>query len=151
MWRELSPERYRDAGTLQTLLESAPEYSRRIASNQRRPSGGREVLEALPPGLDPRCKFDIWLWIEGAGQLIGFSDIRHGWPRFRVAHVGLLVVHGAHRGRGVGSQPHDRVVERTVQWADVYVLRLGIVATNAAVAEPFWQALGYRPMGEVAP
>ena len=30
-------------------------------------------------------------------------------------------------------------------------LRLGIVATNAEVAEPFWTALGYRPTGETAP
>ena len=30
-------------------------------------------------------------------------------------------------------------------------LRLGIVETNAAVAQPFWTALGYRPTGEVKP
>lgn len=30
-------------------------------------------------------------------------------------------------------------------------LRLGIVATNAAVAEPFWRALGYTPTGETKP
>ena len=132
--QELSPERDRGGEALQALLES-----------------GYEVLEALPPGLDPRCKLDLGLWSEDSGQLLGFADVLHGWPRSRVAHIGLLVVHGAHRGRGIGSQLHDGVVEQAVQWGDVDVLRIGIVATNAAMAEPFWQALGYQPTGETTP
>lgn len=151
VWRELSPERDHDVEALQALLESAPDYSRRITGNDPRPSDSREVLEALPPGLDPRRKLDIGLWSEDSGQLLGFADVLHGWPQPRVAHIGLLVVHGAHRGRGLGSQLHDGVVERAVQRGDVDILRLGIVATNAPVAEPFWQALGYRPTGEVTP
>lgn len=151
VWSELSPEQDRDVEALQALLESAPDYSRRITGNDPRPSDSREVLEALPPGFDSRCKLDIGLWGEYPDQLIGFADVLHGWPRSHVAHIGLLVVHAAHRGRGIGSQLHDGVVERAVHWGDVDVLRLGIVATNAAVAEPFWQALGYRPTGEVTP
>jgi GNAT superfamily N-acetyltransferase len=61
------------------------------------------------------------------------------------------VVHGTHRGRGLGREVHDGVVERALEWGDVDVLRLGIVATKAAVAEPSWHALGYRPTGEVTP
>ena len=149
--KELSPERDRDVEALQALLESAPDYSRRITGSAPRPSDGYEVLEALPPDLDPRCKLDLGLWSEDSGQLLGFADVVHGWPRSRVAHIGLLVVHGAHRGRGIGRQLHDGVVERAVHWGDVDILRLGIVATNAAIAEPFWQALGYQPTGETTP
>ena len=71
--------------------------------------------------------------------------------RDRVAHIGLLVVHCAHRGRGIVSRLHAGVVAQAVGWGDVEVLRIGIVETNAAVAEPFGQVLCYRPTSGVAP
>ena len=135
--------------TLQTLLESAPDYSRRITGNEPGPTDADNVLEAIPPGLDPQRKLGIGFWRED--QLLGFADVLHGWPRSGVAHIGLLVVHGAHQGRGIGSRVHEGVIAQAVEWGDVVTLRIGIVETNAAVAEPFWRALGYQPTGEVVP
>ncbi len=149
--RELNRESGRDVDALQELLESAPDYSRRITGSRPRPSDAREVLETRPPGLDRGSKLGIGLWSDAADGLLAFADVLHHWPRPRVAHIGLLVVHASHRGQGLGRSLHDSIVERAVARGDVDILRLGVVATNAEVAEPFWQSLGYRPTGEVAP
>lgn len=149
--RPLSPEDAHDVGALQELLEAAPGYSRRVLGRPPRPTDAADVLSALPPGLDPARKTGLGLWADpGAGGLLAFADVLRGWPRARVAHVGLLVVHERWRGRGLGRLLHDGVVEQATRWGDVDTLRLGIVATNADAAEPFWRALGYRPTGEVS-
>ncbi|UMG94361.1 hypothetical protein [Nocardioides sp. TF02-7] len=36
-------------------------------------------------------------------------------------------------------------------WPGIRTLRLAVVATNRDVAEPFWLALGYRPVGDPVP
>jgi len=141
----------RDIAALQALLESAPDYARRITGKDPQPSDAREVLTALPPGLEIGRKLAIGLWCERTEALLGFADVLRGWPRPAVAHIGLLVVHGAHRGTGVGRALHDVVVEQGLAWGEIDTLRLGIVATNATVAEPFWRSCGYAPTGEVKP
>ncbi|WP_213280688.1 GNAT family N-acetyltransferase [Cellulomonas hominis] len=148
--RPLSPEDADDVRALQELLEAAPDYSRRVLGRPPRPADAGDVLTALPPGLERARKTGLGLRADpGAGGLLAFADVLHGWPRAGVAHVGLLVVHEQRRGRGLGRLLHDRVVEQALGWGDVDRLRLGIVATNADAAEPFWRALGYRPTGEV--
>lgn len=150
MVRRLRPDDARDVAALQELLESAPDYTRRITGHDPGPSDAREVLSARPPGLDRVRKLAIGLW-SAHDALVGFADVLRGWPRAEVAHLGLLVVHGAHRGSGLGRTLHDAVVEQAVTWEGIDTLRLGIVATNAQVAEPFWRSCGYAPTGEVKP
>lgn len=148
--RELCREEANDVGALQDLLEAAPDYARRVTGDQPNPTDASHVLEAMPPGLGRANKVGLGLWSEPDGSLLAFCDVLHNWPRPRVAHIGLLVVHGSHRGRGLGKTLHGHVLERALAWNDVETLRLSIVATNAEVAEPFWKALGYHPTGEVA-
>ncbi|MFS2074239.1 hypothetical protein ACEN9R_05530, partial [Curtobacterium sp. CT11-133] len=45
----------------------------------------------------------------------------------------------------------SRVERSRLERLRVERLRLAIVASNAAVAEPFWRALGYEPTGEEKP
>lgn len=52
---------------------------------------------------------------------------------------------------GLGRAMHDAVLDRVRASPEVERLRLGIVATSASVAEPFWRALGYEPTGERKP
>ncbi len=49
----------------------------------------------------------------------------------------------------MGRALHDAYLGAVRQCSHISTLRLGIVATNAEVAEPFWRALGYTPSGEV--
>ena len=49
----------------------------------------------------------------------------------------------------MGRALRDAYLEAVRQHPHISTLRLGIVATNAEVAEPFWRTLGYPPGGEV--
>jgi GNAT superfamily N-acetyltransferase len=138
----------RDVAALQDLLESVPDYAARITGYPPGPSDGLSALLSVPDGFDPSGKVGLGLW-EG-GRLVAFADVLLGYPSPGVAYIGLLIVRGGFHGRGLGRTMHEAVVER-VDGPPVERLRLGIVATNASVAEPFWRALGYAPTGEEKP
>ncbi|WP_439692690.1 GNAT family N-acetyltransferase [Curtobacterium sp. SP.BCo] len=145
--RELGPE---DVDALQGLLESVPEYAERITGYPPGPSDGLSALIGVPDGFDPAGKHGWGLW-EGA-DLVAFADVLVGYPVPSTAFVGLLLVRGDRHRQGIGRAVHDAVVERVrASVPEVGRLRLGIVQTNAAVAEPFWRALGYAPTGEEKP
>jgi len=149
-----------DVAALQDLLESVPDYALRITGYPPGPSDGLSALLSVPDGFDPAGKVGLGLW-EGE-RLVAFADVLLGYPSPAVAYIGLLVVRGGEQGRGLGRAMHDAVVERVrvasgrsgVGRSGVERsrrLRLGIVASNASVAEPFWRALGYEPTGEEKP
>ncbi len=103
----------------------------------------------LPPGFDPTHKHGVGLW-DGAA-LVAFADFLLGYPHPAGLYVGLLIVHGEHHGKELGRELHDAILQRARNTATIQRMRLGIVATSAAVAQPFWQRLGYRPTGERKP
>ena len=141
-----------DVGALQDLLESVPDYALRITGYPPGPSDGLSALLSVPDGFDPAGKVGLGLW-EGE-RLVAFADVLLGYPSPAVAYIGLLVVRGGEQGRGLGRAMHDAVVGRVRAASGrsgVERLRLGIVASNASVAEPFWRALGYEPTGEEKP
>ncbi|WP_237193885.1 GNAT family N-acetyltransferase [Rothia nasimurium] len=67
----------------------------------------------------------------------------------QIETLALAQADGQARGRGVGRALHDTYLGAVRQCSNISTLRLGIVATNAEVAEPFWRAIGYTPSGEV--
>ena len=141
-----------DVAALQDLLESVPDYALRITGYPPGPSDGLSALLSVPDGFDPAGKVGLGLW-EGE-RLVAFADVLLGYPSPAVAYIGLLVVRGGEQGRGLGRAMHDAVVGRVRAASGrsgVERLRLGIVASNASVAEPFWRALGYEPTGEEKP
>lgn len=138
-----------DADALQDLLESVPDYAERITGYPPGPSDGLSALLSVPDGFDSSGKHGYGLW--DGPVLVAFADVLVGYPSDRFAFIGLLVVRGDRQGAGLGMTLHDAVVERVRTVPTVERLRLGIVATNAAVAEPFWRAVGYEPTGERKP
>lgn len=138
-----------EVDALQGLIESFPAYAERITGHPPGPSDALSALISVPPDFDPAGKRGIGLWEDGV--LIAFADVLLGWPDPSTAHVGLLLVHGAHHGQGVGRRLHEAVLGRVRQETTAMQMRLGIVERNAAHAEPFWIALGYAPTGEVKP
>lgn len=144
--RLLGPD---DVEALQGLLESVPSYAERITGYPPGRSDGLSALITVPDGFDPSDKHGLGLW--DGDELVAFADVLVGYPDPAVAFVGLLVVRGGAHRRGLGRRMHDAVVDLARSASTVTRLRLGIVATNAAVAEPFWRALGYEPTGETKP
>lgn len=138
-----------DVAALQWLLGSVPDYAARITGYPPGPSDALSALMILPPGFDSTNKHGVGLW-DGA-VLVAFADVLLGYPDPAVLYVGLLVVHGEHHGKGLGRELHDAILQRARDTAPIQRMRLGIVATNAGVAEPFWQRLGYCPTGEQKP
>ena len=135
-----------DVGMLQGLLESVPDYAERITGYPPGPSDALSALISVPPELDAANKHGIGLW-EG-DALVAFVDVLIGYPDADAAHIGLLVVRGDRQGTGLGRELHNAILERVRTQSCVKRLRLGIVETNAAVAEPFWRSLGYLPTGQ---
>jgi GNAT superfamily N-acetyltransferase len=138
-----------DVDALQELIESFPADAERVTGHAPGPSDALSALISVPPDFDPSGKRGIGLWEDGT--LIAFADVLFGWPDPPTAYIGLLIVHGARQGQGVGQRLHDAVLERVRQDTGAMTMRLGIVERNAALAEPFWRALGYAPTGKVKP
>ena len=138
-----------DAALLQELLESNPSYSRRVSGRDPHPDDSRTILTARPPGMNSESKYAWGIW--ESGKLIACVDVVRGYPRAEVAHIGLLIVAGDQSRRGVGRQTYERVLKEIRTWSEVAAVHLGIVATNAEAAEPFWESLGYLRTGESKP
>jgi GNAT superfamily N-acetyltransferase len=138
-----------DAPAIQALLESNAGYTERVSGRPPARGDGLEVLRDGPPDLKPDQKHCFGAWRDGT--LIGVADVLQSWPNPQTAHIGLLLVHGAHEGMGAGRALHDHLLGVVRGWPGIDTLRLGIVETNAAGAEPFWTKLGYRPTGRVVP
>lgn len=134
---------------LQRMMESNLEYSRRVGGTELAPEAASEALSALPPGVLNSQKVDLGLW--DGQELVAFADVILGWPAESVAHVGLLMTHGARQGGGLGRVMHDAVIDLVGRTPNIQSLRLSIVDTNADLAEPFWAKLGYEPTGESVP
>ena len=138
-----------DAPAVQAVLESNPGYTERVSGRPPAPGDGLDVLLDGPPDLKPGQKHCFGAWLDGT--LVGIVDLLERWPNQRTAHIGLLIVHGAHEGEGIGRALHEYALSQVRSWKGVDTLRLGIVETNAAAAEPFWSKLSYRPSGRVVP
>jgi len=131
------------------MMESNLEYSRRVGGTELAPEAASEALSALPPGVLNSQKVDLGLW--DGQELVAFADVILGWPAESVAHVGLLMTHGARQGGGLGRVMHDAVIDLVGRTPNIQSLRLSIVDTNADLAEPFWAKLDYEPTGESVP
>ena len=138
-----------DDDLLQALLETDPGYAERVTGYPPGPSDGYSTLTAVPPDFDPADKHVLGLF--DGERLVAAADVLHGYPAPGTAFVGLLLVDGTNRGAGLGRAMHDEVVRLAREWGDVGTLRLAVVDTNAEVAAPFWERLGYRPTGETRP
>lgn len=145
MTAELRAVRLKHAHALQRLLDSNPDYARRVGGGE----SAEEALTIRPPGTEASQKFDLGLW-EG-DELVAFSDVIRGWPSEEIAYIGLLMTHGERHRTGLGQRMHLAVLDLVAGWPEITTLRLAIVATNKDEAEPFWRRLGYLPTGDEKP
>lgn len=139
-----------DLASLQGLLESNPGYSRRVSGREPHSDDSHAILTALPPGIDDKDAKHSWgLWEHG--RLVAFVDVIRGYPSPNVAYIGLLLTAGDQSRRGLGRAAYGFILGEIREWKGVTAVRLGIVASNAEAAEPFWQSLGFTRAGEVKP
>lgn len=146
---QLRPIEPADVESVQELIESDAGYVERVTGLPPGPADAQSLLLMRPPDLaeDRKVVYGVW----AAGELVGLLDVLRGWPAPDVVHIGLLEVHGDHQGRGIGRRAHDLLLDVVAGWPEIRTLRLAVVETNAAVAEPFWRSLGYTPDGSPQP
>ena len=138
-----------DRATLQALLEADPGYTRRVSGADPAPDEAAELLTSRPPGLPAEHKVVLGAFDDDGLAVV--VDVLRGWPEPTTALVGLLQVHANRKRQGAGRRAHELLVDLVRTWPEIRTLRAAIVATNAAEAEPFWSALGYRPTGRPQP
>ncbi|MFI5710715.1 GNAT family N-acetyltransferase [Kribbella sp. NPDC051620] len=139
-----------EVGAVQELIESDPGYAERVTGYPPGAADAQSLLMMRPDGLHAEQKKVLGVW-EGE-QLVAVVDLLRGYPDEHTAFIGLLEVHGRHRGRGVGAAAY-RGVEEYVgrEWGEVRTLRLAVVDTNAREAQGFWERQGFERTGEVKP
>lgn len=132
-----------DLPALQALLEADPAYTRRVTGAAPAAGEAHDLLTGRPPGLPTEQKLVLGAFDECG--LAAVLDVLRGWPDPSTVHIGLLQVHADRKREGIGRRAHNLLDDMLGQWPEITTLRASIVATNAAHAEPFWAALGYRP------
>ncbi|TDU89443.1 acetyltransferase (GNAT) family protein [Kribbella voronezhensis] len=139
-----------DVGAVQELIESDAGYTERITGYPPGAADAQSLLMMRPEGIAEDAKVVLGLW--DGEQLVAVVDLLRGYPNGHTGFIGLLEVHGGHRGEGAGRTAYE-LVERFVieEWPEIRVLRLAVVDTNAEQAAGFWQRLGFEATGEAKP
>jgi GNAT superfamily N-acetyltransferase len=78
------------------------------------------------------------------GTVVGWADTLDRHPRDDVPWIGLLELHAAQQGKGLGREAADALADWYRERGETR-LRLGVDDGNDAAAG-FWRALGYRPV-----
>lgn len=131
------------APEVQSLCEACHDYHERLEGAPAGPEAGESTFAALPPGNAYDDKYVIGLR-DGAGSLIGVIDLIRNYPEPGVWYIGLLLLHPAHRGRGVG-QATVSALAAWVQTQGGVALGLGVVNQNKTAVR-FWRAAGFKEL-----
>ncbi len=133
MIRPLDP--VADANAVLDLYRRAADY---VAFESGREVGMdlvEEFFTDAPPGGDPATSLKLGFF--EAGRLLGIVDLAFGYPEERDAYVGLLLLAGEARGRGVGRR-FLRHLEEEARRRGARRLLLAVLEGNAR-GRAFWE------------
>lgn len=133
---------------VQRLLESAPDYAEAIQGTPFDAHEASRTFEELPPGVARSAKTVIGIY--SRNELAGVIDLIDGFPVPTTAMLGLLLIAGTHRRRGLGTRAARAVEDLVSSWGTCDRIRIGVVRTNEP-ALVFWKATGYSATGEQRP
>ena len=136
-----------DAELVQQLLASQPDHAISVTGYPPGDSDALSLLLNRPPGLAEADKIVLAAWARD--ELVGVVDVLRHWPDPRTAHIGLLMVHDDHTGRGIATRMMQLLSATAARW-DVERWRAGVVQTAPAVAG-FWTSIGFEFTGEMKP
>ncbi len=137
--------------TPEALVQVADAYTTNesfFMLTQGRPATREDIandLAALPPGFDASQKYYLGVFEEAnPDSAVAVLDLLRGFPDESSAWIGLLLVHGGCKRRGIGSALTD-AVWRAAKAVGVTSLRLGVVAGNDT-ALAFWKSRGFNEL-----
>ena len=133
---------------VQAIFNSTPDF---VCGSE-----GREDRSAYPIEEVSRCPLLIGqarenqpflaLKLRGSGQLIGIADLLTPHPRGDYAALGLLILHRAWQGKGLGREAAS-AIENVLcfeGWTEVEV----VVQRVRLRSRRFWERRGYRLTAE---
>lgn len=122
-----------------------PDYAMIVDGHLPGEKAEYEFLTAIAPGksLNEMLK----LGIENDHQLIGLIDIARNYPKDRIWHIGLLLLHTSYRGKGIGRFIVDEI-EAMAKSEQISQLRIDVIEENDA-AILFWQKIGFREISRI--
>jgi ribosomal protein S18 acetylase RimI-like enzyme len=145
-FRQLHASDPEDRTRLQSVLETAPAYSRLVRGRPALTTDAAEVFNERPPGLSESDKLVGGFWL--GNQMIGCLDLCRGYPRVDIAYIGLLLFGETYQGRGFGRLALDQVCRMARAWG-CSDLRLAIIETNTP-ALGLWRHLGFTDIDRKA-
>ncbi len=137
-----------DEAALVTLFEHCADFFLLIDGEPPAPAAAHDLFSDLPPGKSPADKSVIGLWND-AGSLIGVIDMVRGYPEPGEWFVGLLLLHPAERGRGLGESIY-RAFEAWATSEGAASIGLAVVEGNTRACQ-FWTRLGFQETRRTPP
>ncbi len=135
--------------SLQRILEAAPTYTELVTGHPPAAADAKSLFSALPSGMTYDSKY-LYGFMTDVPQMVGCADVIRGWPASDTALLGVLLLDGAHQGRGVGTSGYQQIEAKVRQWPEIDVMRVAVVHSDAAVL-PFWRQVGFAETGEIKP
>jgi GNAT superfamily N-acetyltransferase len=99
-------------------------------------------MEELPPGFTPSQKYYLGVYEYTKHNAVAVLDLLCGYPDGNSVWLGLLLVHGAYKRKGIGSAVTEAVVN-AARTRGFTSLQLGVVAGNET-ALSFWRSNGFN-------
>lgn len=103
------------------------------------PESCEELLFDTPPNVSLEKKIVLGAMREH--QLVGLVDCVYGFPQADTSMIGLLLVDSACRGKKIGTQLFEHIVELSKEQG-MSRIRIGVMDTNEKALK-FWSALGF--------
>lgn len=139
--RRLDPQQ--DLAAVGALYQAAGDY---WLLARRRPHGPSDVAAFFtdgPPLCDPALSYRLGIFERA--DLVGVAELSFGFPAQGDAYLGLMLLAGPARGRGVGRAflAHIEGLARQRGAARIY---LGVLAENPR-GRAFWHGQGFADTG----
>lgn len=144
--RELDAARDRDA--VAALWVACEDYAMLVSGEPPRRAEGEGFLAAAPPDRALVTMLKLGLF-RADGRLAGIADVARDYPEPGTWHVGLVLVHPASRGRGLGRALVQRIEDAAAD-ARAARLRLLVLEENERALD-FWRGLGFAATARLAP
>ena len=102
------------------------------------------ILE-LPPNTSKDKKFFIGFYKDE--RLIAIMDYIEDYPSSKIAWIGLFMVHGELKGKGIGTEIIEKFKDATYK-CNYISIQLGCIEENAS-AHSFWINQGFKEIRRV--
>jgi len=99
-----------------------------------------EGIRLLPPGTDRNQKYYLGFYNES--RLEAILDLVVGYPDSHTAWIGLLMIRGNLRGRGIGSRVFGALAD-SLKSLSFRLMQLAVIESNDRAFE-FWTSMGFK-------